>query len=60
MWIHYDVFQVISRWIHLEREESMQILIRAPKELKEILQGMAKAMGVTLNAFILQILWDFI
>ena len=38
----------------------MQILIRAPKELKEILQGMAKAMGVTLNAFILQILWDFI
>lgn len=38
----------------------MQILIRAPKELKEILQERAKRIGVTLNALILQILWEWV
>lgn len=38
----------------------MQILIRAPKELKEILQARAKKIGVTLNALIILVLWDWI
>ena len=37
-----------------------QILIRAPIELKKILNDKAKKMGLTTNAFILQILWDYI
>lgn len=37
----------------------MQILIRAPKEIKSFLQNNAKRIGITLNALILQILWDW-
>jgi len=38
----------------------MKILIRAPKELKDTLQERAKQIGITLNALILQILWDWV
>jgi len=38
----------------------MQILIRAPKELKDTLQKRAKQIGITLNALILQILWEWL
>ncbi len=37
----------------------MQILIRTTVELKAILQKEAKRIGITLNALILQILWDW-
>lgn len=37
-----------------------QILIRVPVELKEIINNQAKKMGLTANAFILQILWDWV
>lgn len=37
----------------------MQILIRAPKELKDFLQERAKKIGIPLNALILQILWQW-
>lgn len=38
----------------------MQILIRCTGEMKGILQKEAKRLGVTLNALILQILWNWI
>ncbi|WP_455649076.1 hypothetical protein [Enterocloster citroniae] len=38
----------------------MQILIRAPQELKEILQKESKRIGTTVNALILQILWAWV
>lgn len=38
----------------------LQILIRAPQELKEKLQEYAKRKGWTLNALILQILWAWV
>ena len=38
----------------------MKILIRAPQELKELLQVRSKKLGITLNALILQILWDWV
>ena len=38
----------------------MQILIRAPKKLKELLKKTADEMGITLNALILQIIWKWI
>lgn len=38
----------------------MQILIRAPKEIKTFLQCEAKRIGITLNALVLQILWEWI
>lgn len=38
----------------------MQILIRAPEELKKLLQNKCKKLGITLNALILQILWDWV
>lgn len=38
----------------------MQILIRAPQELKQIMQGETKRLGITLNALILQILWSWV
>ena len=38
----------------------MQILIRTTEELKEILQKEAKRIGLTMNALILQILWDWV
>lgn len=40
-------------------EDDMQILIRTTVELKAILQKEAKRIGITLNALILQILWDW-
>lgn len=38
----------------------MKILIRAPQELKLLLQTKAKKLGITLNALILQILWEWV
>ncbi len=38
----------------------MQILIRAPREIKTFLQSEAKRIGITLNALILQILWEWV
>ena len=38
----------------------MQILIRGTAEMKQILQEEAKRIGITLNALILQILWNWI
>lgn len=37
-----------------------QILVRSPDELKEWLQQEAKRIGITLNALVLQILWQHI
>lgn len=36
-----------------------KLLIRAPSELKKSLKDNAQAKGVTLNAFCLQILWEW-
>jgi len=36
-----------------------QMLIRSPDNLKAILQDKAKDMGITLNALLLQILWQW-
>ena len=36
-----------------------KILIRVPKELKDMLKRIGKAKGITLNQLILQILWDW-
>lgn len=38
----------------------MQILIRGTEEMKHILQEESKRIGITLNALILQILWNWI
>ncbi len=38
----------------------MQILIRAPQEIKIFLQCEAKRIGITLNALVLQILWEWV
>lgn len=38
----------------------MQILIRAPQALKDFLKEKAESMGITLNALILQILWEWV
>ena len=38
----------------------MQILIRTPEKLKVKLQTRAKGMGITLNALVLQILWEWL
>lgn len=38
----------------------MKILIRTPEELKKLLQEKAKKLGITLNALILQILWEWV
>lgn len=38
----------------------MQILIRTTEELKKTLQKEAKRIGITLNALILQILWEWV
>ena len=38
----------------------MQILIRAPRALKDFLKEKAESMGITLNALILQILWEWV
>ena len=38
----------------------MQILIRAPEELKRLLQSKCKKLGITLNSLILQILWEWV
>lgn len=37
-----------------------QMLVRSPQELKDILQEKAKKKGLTLNSFILQILWEWV
>ena len=37
----------------------MEILIRAPKELKQVIQNEARRRGIPMNALILQILWDY-
>lgn len=37
-----------------------QILIRSTRELKEILKIRSKKMGITMNALILQILWEWL
>ena len=37
----------------------MKILIRAPEELKSILQQESKRIGISMNALILQILWEW-
>jgi len=37
-----------------------QILVRAPDGLKNDLQKEARKLGITLNAFVLQILWDWV
>lgn len=37
-----------------------QILVRAPLELKSKISQKANGMGLTVNALILQILWDWI
>ena len=44
----------------LERRRHIQILIRAPEELKQALKEKSMKMGITLNALILQILWEWI
>ena len=36
-----------------------QMLVRAPDDLKEFLLATAQKRGLTLNALILQILWDW-
>lgn len=41
-------------------DEEMNILVRAPKKLKEILQSTAKDMGMPLNSLMLQILWEWV
>ena len=38
----------------------MQILIRAPQEIKIFLQCEAKRIGITLNALVLQNLWEWV
>lgn len=38
----------------------MQILIRTPEEVKIFLQCESKRIGITLNALVLQILWEWI
>lgn len=38
----------------------MQILIRVPQKIKELLKKTADEMGITLNALILQIIWKWI
>lgn len=42
------------------QEDEMQILIRTTEELKKTLQKEAKRIGITLNALILQILWEWV
>ena len=37
-----------------------QILIRAPKELKTFIVNEAKRIGISANALILQILWEWL
>ena len=37
-----------------------QILIRVPTELKEIINNQSKKMGLTINALVLNILWDWV
>lgn len=37
-----------------------KILIRAPKEVKAYFYKISKEMGISMNALILQIMWDFI
>ena len=37
-----------------------QILIRPPEALKESLKCEARRMGITLNAIVLQILWEWV
>ena len=38
----------------------VQILIRPPEALKENLKREARRMGITLNAIVLQILWEWV
>lgn len=38
----------------------MSILIRCPEELKKILQQESKRVGISMNALVLQILWDWV
>jgi predicted HicB family RNase H-like nuclease len=37
-----------------------KILIRAPEEVKTYFVKTAKEMGISMNALILQMMWDFI
>ena len=37
-----------------------QMLVRPPDGLKDELQKRAQQMGITLNALVLQILWDWV
>lgn len=37
-----------------------KILIRAPKEVKAYFYKTSKEMGISMNALILQMMWDFI
>ncbi len=36
-----------------------QILIRTPDETKEFIQKKAKKIGITVNALVLQVLWEW-
>lgn len=38
----------------------VQMLIRPPAALKEILQSESQRMGLTLNSLVLQILWSWV
>lgn len=38
----------------------MQILIRGTQEMKDILKQESRRIGVSLNALIIQILWEWI
>jgi predicted HicB family RNase H-like nuclease len=37
-----------------------KILIRAPIELKDILQKEARQKGISLNAIVLKLLWEYV
>lgn len=43
-----------------ERQVREQMLIRLPAGLKEWLRKEAGGMGITLNALVLRILWDWV
>lgn len=58
LWYIADDNKVNTPW-KKEGESMAQMLIRPPDDLKDRLQAEARQKGLTLNALVLNILWDW-
>lgn len=60
LWCHYDTDLLISKEGVEMKEETRRITLRLPISVKSYLERKSKNMGISLNALIAHILWDYL